>query len=85
MKKRPRYLRNTVIKIDGFYSLGLLWRAEFPNLSNKTSLALSLFSLLKKEIKNNPELHTKYQKTIKSILKKSRQQRIKMTTTRTTL
>ena len=28
-EKRPKYLKKTVTKIDGRYSLGLLWRYEF--------------------------------------------------------
>ena len=50
----------TVTNIDGHYSLGLLCRDEFPNLSNNRSLALSRFLLLEKTFKNNPEFHKQY-------------------------
>ena len=47
------------------YSLGLLWRAEFPNLLNDRTLAFSRFLSLEKIFNNNPEFHIKYHKTIK--------------------
>ena len=42
-------LEKTVTKIDGHYSLGLLWRDEFPNLPNNRSSALSRFLSLEKK------------------------------------
>ena len=58
-------LEKPVTKIDGHYSLGLLWRAEFPNLLNNRTLAFSRFLSLEKIFNNNPEFHIKYHKTIK--------------------
>ena len=57
MKKGPRYLEKRVIKINGHYLLGLLWRVEFPNFPNNRSLAISRFLSLEKKFKTNPEFH----------------------------
>ena len=70
-------LEKTVTKIDGHYSLGLLWRDEFPNLPNNRSLALSRFLSLEKKFKNNPEFHKQYQKTIKEYIEKGHATNIK--------
>ena len=42
-KKALDILEKTLTKIDGHYSLGLLWRDEFPNSPSNRSLALSRF------------------------------------------
>ena len=63
-------LEKTVTKIDGHYSLGLLWRDKFPNLPNNRSLALSRFLSLEKKFENNPEFHKQHQKTIKEYIEK---------------
>ena len=70
-------LEKTVTKIHGHYSLGLLWRDEFPNLPNNRSLALSRFLSLEKKFKNNPEFHKQYQKTIKEYIEKGQATKIK--------
>ena len=67
----------TVAKVDGHYSLGLLWRDEFPNLTNNRSLALSRFLSLGKKFKNNPEFHKQYQKAIKEYIEKENATKIK--------
>ena len=70
-------LEKTVRKIDGYYSLGLLWRDKFSNLPNNKSLALSRFLSLEKNLKNNPEYHKQYQKTIKGYIEKGHAAKIK--------
>ena len=78
-------LEKTVIKIDGHYSLGLLWRNEVPNLLNNRSLALSRFLSLEKKFKNNLESEAQYQKTIKEYIEKRHATKLKMKTTQTRL
>ena len=78
-------LEKTVIKIDGHYSLGLLWRNEVPNLLNNRSLALSRFLSLEKKFKNNLEFEAQYQKTIKEYIEKRHATKLKMKTTQTRL
>ena len=78
-------LEKTVIKIDGHYSLGLLWRNEVPNLLNNRSLALSRFLSLEKRFKNNLEFEAQYQKTIKEYIEKRHATKLKMKTTQTRL
>ena len=78
-------LEKTVTKIDGHYSLGLLWRNEVPNLLNNRSLALSRFLSLEKEFKNNLEFEAQYQKTIKEYIEKRHATKLKMKTTQTRL
>ena len=57
--------------------LELLWRDEFPNLSNNRSLALTHFLSLEKKFKNNTEFHKQYQKTIKAYIEKGHATKIK--------
>ena len=78
-------LEKTVTKIDGHYSLGLLWRNEVPNLLNNRSLALSRFLSLEKKFKNNLESEAQYQKTIKEYIEKRHETKLKMKTTQTRL
>ena len=78
-------LEKTVIKIDGHYSLGLLWRNEVPNLLNNRSLALSRFLSLEKKFKNNLESEAQFQKTIKEYIEKRHATKLKMKTTQTRL
>ena len=78
-------LEKTVTKIDGHYSLGLLWRNEVPNLLNNRSLALSRFLSLEKKFKNNLESEAQYQKTIKEYIEKRHATKLKMKTTQTRL
>ena len=78
-------LEKTVTKIDGYYSLGLLWRNKVPNLLNNRSLPLSRFLSLEKKFKNNLEFEAQYQKTIKEYIEKRHATKLKMKTTQTRL
>ena len=69
-------LEKAVTKVDGYCSLGLLWRGEFPYFPNNKSLSLHHFLSLEKKFKNNPEFHTKFQKTIKEYIEKENAKKI---------
>ena len=76
-KKALDILEKAVIKINGHYLLGLLWRVEFPNLPNNRSLAIARFLSLEKKFKINPEFHKQHQKTIKEYIGTGRTTKIK--------
>ena len=53
-------LDSTVKKIDGHYSVGLLWKTEKPDLPNNRSLAEKRLKSLMKKFRKNPNLFKRY-------------------------
>ena len=53
-------LDSTVKKIDGHYSVGLLWKTQEPDLPNNRSLAEKRLKSLMKKFRKNPNLFKRY-------------------------
>ena len=53
-------LDSIVKKIDGLYSVGLLWKTEKPDLPNNRSLAEKRLKSLMKKFRKNPNLFKRY-------------------------
>ena len=53
-------LDSTVKKIDGHYSVGLLWKTEEPDLPNNRSLEEKRLKSLMKKFRKNPNLFKRY-------------------------
>ena len=51
---------STVKKIDGHYSVGLLWKTEEPDLPNNRSLAEKILKSFMKKFRKNPNLFKRY-------------------------